>query len=148
VKHATITLPLKGLRKLKKKLKKALQEIAFHKEKRERAEEMARSAHKSELSMVEVWDQHSHQICDALGDEYYSDDGAGFIYENMVKGIMRLREEVAKQDALRTELRELRELLRYARKWSAQGSRSRWSTRASLGLWDKVKDILDAEAAG
>jgi len=145
MKNTTVTLTLKAFRKLKKKLKKANEATVFYKEKAEKAEETARSTHRRELSMIEMWDQHSHSICDVLGDEYYHDDGAGFDYDNMIKGITMLR---AKLETLRKfraqeqiELEALRTLFEASKVWAAQGSRSRLHTETSLKLWDTVRKV-------
>lgn len=154
MKKATITLPLKKYRKLKKLIKGYLQGMAFHQEREQRASSRATKAQEDEQLMVDTWDKHSHAICDALGDAYYSDDGAGFDYNNMVKGIEVLKAEVSSIAKLHNreaeELIELRALFAHVHAWAQQGSRSRCSTKKSLALWDKVKRIREfyAKATG
>jgi hypothetical protein len=153
-----VTLPLKALKKLKKKLKRAYQAVAHAEQQVERHKGIAATQVTRAEQAINAWDKHSHQICDALGDDYYSDDGAGFDYDNMLKGIEKLHQELheakegsdrlyEKCHSLQRRNEKFYELWQAAMKWAAQGSRSRWSTRASLELWDTVK-ALEAEDEG
>ena len=142
----TFTLPLKKLLKLKRKLRRLKKEAAHFDDIYSAANERVAQAEKDEESVQDAWDAHSHQICDALGSQYF-DDGAGLDYERMITGIATLRQDLRSYQRLRqkeTEEREqLKKLFVLAHKWAAQGSRSRWHTKASLSLWDKVRELTE-----